>query len=167
MTASIRRLFGRCNKWHKIAAKTKSEKDINKHKTLRRIAKAAWKQSKFKYYNKLNEKLSNSETSAKAWWKINKNEVGITNKSSVPSLNVDGCVINNDIEKCNALNAYFAGQCKLDVPKSAADFLLAVESDLLLVHDHISCTLDNIYTSEDEISEILGLLNVRCCLKCN
>ena len=159
MTKKIKNLFNRANKWHKISSKTKLQKDIDKHKTLRRIAKAAFKQSKFNYFCKLNEKLSNPETSSKTWWQLNKNEIGICKKSSVPSLNVEGIVLNDDTEKCIALNNYFASQCNLDVPISAKLYLTELKADLLADEFENNISLNDVTASEIQISQILRSLN--------
>ena len=157
MTNKIKRLFNKSNKLHKKALKSKLPKDIDKHKTARRIAKAEWKKARFQYYHKLNLKLISHETSTKAWWKLNKQELGLNKKQSIPSLICDNKIVNDTIDKCEALNNFFANQCNLEVPNSAFDFLANLRSSNTVTCD---VTLDEIVTSEKEINSILKTLNV-------
>ena len=76
MTKQIKVYFRRANKLHRRAMKTQLPADIEKHRVARRFAKSNWKSAQFDYYRKLNQKLTDPKTSSRAWWKLNKKEMG-------------------------------------------------------------------------------------------
>ena len=118
MTKQIKVLFRRANRLHRKAIKTQLLVDIEKHRTARRLAKSSWKSAQFTYYHKLNQKLSDPKTSSKAWWKLNKNEMGLSKCSSIPSVIIGGNLLTDGIAKCEAFNEFFSAQCNLSVPVS-------------------------------------------------
>ena len=108
MTKQIKVLFiRRANRLHRKAIKTQLPVDIEKHRTARRLAKSIWKSAQFTYYHKPNQKLSDPKTSSKAWWKLNKNEMGLSKCSSIPPLIIDGNLLTDGIAKCESFNEFF------------------------------------------------------------
>ena len=136
---------------------TKHPKDIEKHASARRLAKCEFKKSQFDYYYKLNLKLMEKETSSKAWWKLNKRELGQNQRASIPSLIVDNVVLNDNVDKCTALNRFFAEQCNLSVPFPSTQFL---SNEKAKIENQTLPEIEEFRVSQYEIKEILKSVNV-------
>ena len=143
---------------HKRAQRSKSIIDKERHAAARRLAKAEWKKCKFNYYFDLNEKLLNKNTSSKTWWKLCKQELGISKKSLIPPLIVDGEIITDDVLKCEALNNYFALQCTKIVPPTSASFL-AIEKTKLLSSSAVPI-LDDVVVNQTDIINVTNSVNI-------
>ena len=103
-----------------------------------------------RWYN-LNLKFLNNETSSKAWWKLNKNELGISKRVSIPSLVSNIKIISYDVEKCEALNVYFADQCKSNVTGHAKQNLDIETNNLNNNNSPPTNLLNEIKTTAEEI----------------
>ena len=156
MTLKIKNLFKKANKLHKRAQYTKRNIDIEKHKSARRIAKSEWKKSQFNFYLNLNLKLMDKETSTKAWWKLNKIEMGISKRVAIPSLVQNGTILTDDEDKCEVLNNFLADQCRLNVPDHATFFINNEKSKLVSP----PITLDNIIVLVNDVLSITKSLNI-------
>ena len=113
MTSTVRSLFRRCNRFHKIAQRTKLPIDIENHKISRKIAKQSWKCAKNEYLQKLSNKIVNPSLRQKSFWNLMKNLKG-SKHLSIPCLIKDEIKYESNIEKCEILNDYFVMQTKLN-----------------------------------------------------
>ena len=64
--------------------------------------------------DKLATKLTSNKLSPKGWWKVLKHFIKPNQSSSIPLLNKDGVTFEDDIDKANLPNDYFADQTSLD-----------------------------------------------------
>ena len=157
MTNKIKNLFKKANKLHKRALNTKHPRDIEKHASARRLAKCEFKNlSLTNNYYKLNLKLLEKETSSTAWWKLNKRELGQNQRASIPSLIVDNVVLNDNVEKCTALNRFFAEQCNLSVPFPSTQFL---SNERAKIDNQTLPEIEEFSVSQYEAKEILKSVN--------
>ena len=116
------------------------------------------KKSQFDYYYKLNLILLEKETSSKAWWKLNKRELGQNQRASIPSLIVDNVVLNDNVEKCPALNRFFAEQCNLIVPFPSTQFL---SNEWAKIDNQSLPEIEEFSVSQYEVKEILKSVNAK------
>ena len=72
------------------------------------------RKSKKSGINKLSLKLLDTNLQPKGYWRTLKQFMKPEQSSSVPSLNADGIVLDDDADKANLLNDYFTQQTTLD-----------------------------------------------------
>ena len=149
MTSHVKKLFRRCHRYHKIAQRSRNESDIENHRLARKTAKAAWKQAKNKYANKLFNRMANPEQRQKAYWKL-MNSVSCTKHTSIPTLIVDGRSYASGVDKFEILNKFFVEQT-----------ILNCETEPVLPPLEVKCddALSNIVVSEMEVVQVLHSLN--------
>ena len=81
------------------------------------------------YYSKLSIKLSNPETSLKAYWSILKYFVNDKKISIIPPLYHNGNFINDFRQKVELFNSFFAEQCSILQDSSELPINLAPRTD--------------------------------------
>ena len=151
MTLTVRKLFNKCHRLHRVAQKTGKPEDILKHKIARKNAKKSWKRAKSNYF----EKLSRGGSKIKAHWKIIKCVTGRQNPR-IPVI-VDGDIFySSDLEKCNIFNEYFAEQTRLDPEKSSDSSSLTDDCK----NFNYSELIDDIVVIESLVKKILETLEI-------
>ena len=86
----------------------------NKFKKLRNKVITQIRLSKQQYLDQLSNKLKTKPLSSKDWWSTLKTFISLSSKTSVPTLEKDGRVYNDDTDKANLLNNFFRDQTLLD-----------------------------------------------------
>ena len=146
-TPQLRKLFQNCYRLHKRKNRTKRPADIDKYLEARRLAKTSFKESRKNYYDNLNLKIGNPETTSKTFWKLLKSLFN-KNHSGVPTLNENGTSITNDLGKAEALNMFFASQSTInDIDSQLPPFTFITDA-----------RLDQINITEIEVRNILTSL---------
>ena len=141
---NLRKLFTNCYRLHKKKNKTKREIDITNYVNARRLAKTALKEARRYYYENLNTKIDNPETTSKTFWKLLKS-IFEKNNTGIPTLNVDGNQISDDKGKAEALNDFFVSQSTiLDDGSQLPPFNYVTDA-----------RLDHIIINIQEVKEIL------------
>ena len=75
---------------------------------------------------KLTEKLENSNTGLKDWWKTLKHFIKPNKTNAIPPLNNDRVIYSDDTDKANILNNYFTAQTLLDENKGSLPQTMSV-----------------------------------------
>ena len=136
----MRRLYRKCHILHKRKNITKKQSDIEKYQTARHQAKTAFRTSRNNYYEDLNAKIENPETTCKTFWKLLKSIMN-QNNTGIPTLNVNGNQVYDDKGKADALNDFFASQSNInDNDDPLPEFYYATDARL----DHIAITYEEI-----------------------
>ena len=143
-TPNIRNLFRKCHTLHKRKNLTNNENDIERYQNARHMAKTAFRNARRDYYNNLNEKIENPETTTKTFWKLLKNIMN-KNSSGIPTLNVNGSQIHDDRGKAEALNDFFVSQSTIgDNNDDLPPFTYVTDA-----------RLDQIIVTEEQVKQIL------------
>ena len=114
MTTEVRRLFRCSHRLHKIAQRSRSNVDIEKHRDARRVAKKAWNQAKKNYLIKLHDKINKPDYFQKGHWALLKNVMG-PKFMSIPTLIENEINYNSESEKCEVLNNFFVSLSNLNL----------------------------------------------------
>ena len=119
-------------------------------KALQNKLTSTTENAKSKYYSKLSMKLSNPETSSKAYWSILKSFVNDKKIPIIPPLYHNGNFITDFCKKAELLNLFFAKQCSILQNSSKLPANLAPRTDQSLTF---------INFSQDDILKIIRNLN--------
>ena len=125
------------------------EEDKQRLDTFRVECKVAVEQAKSTYIMNLGNKLNDSDTSPKTYWKIIKRVMNRSKFPSIPPLLVNNTFVINSREKCNQFADFFSQQCKL------------VLNDSVLPNFHFLTTkrIETIAIQECEIISLIRNLN--------
>jgi hypothetical protein len=170
MTCLVRRLFRKCHRLHKIAIRSKSAGDLENHRNARREAKIAWKQAQKIYYEKLNKKLENPDTSKKSYWKIIKSLQGQTKITSIPEIVENGKSYRDVKDIVTILNNYFVAQTKMIhpdesslVPVVDADVNIPTLTSIQITNENILNCLKNLKLGKSNGVDGIGNIILRAC----
>ncbi|VDI33342.1 Hypothetical predicted protein [Mytilus galloprovincialis] len=145
----LRKLIRKKNRLHSKAKRFNRSADWNKFRQIRNKVTTSIRQAREPYQKNLIQKLSNSNLSARTWWKTCNQISGIKpTHSGIPPLLKDDNLIFNDIDKANEFNNFFAMQTNIDDTE-------AVIPDLT-VPDY---TLSDITLKDSEVEDVLKILN--------
>ena len=154
MTNKIKKLFKNCNKLHKKFKLSSLDTDKAIYVSARNEAKNQWRKAKYNHFLKINEKMMNSESSSKQWWKIARGQLGVGKNRGVDALLDNNVLVLDDTDKCNLFNRYFLNEATLLVNKEDADRVIIGGSHL----PELNC-LSDIEIREDDIEAILKKLD--------
>lgn len=152
MTSDVRKMFSLAKRYHKRARRTQNPIHIEIFREARREAKACYKRSQTKFYSDISNKLLDSSTCTKSYWRLTKLVYGPKIHKGIPDLTHGNTVVSDTPTKANLLNSYFTEQCKLP-PNSDTD----IPSD---PGQRIESTLADISTTPGEVYNILRRLDV-------
>ena len=107
MTMHVKRLFRLSSKLNRRAKLSLSQIDMDNYKLARNKAKNEWRKTRYLHYLKVNNRMTDPDTTPKQWWKIASAQMGTNKIKSIPCLVVNDVIISDDRNKCNALNQYF------------------------------------------------------------
>lgn len=114
ITTAIKKQIRKRKRAYKKAKRINTTRLWNKFKKLRNNVVSAIRQSKQDYINQLSNKLQSVTLSSKDWWTTLKAFISPSTKSSVPTLEKDGCIYSDETDKANLLNDFFRDQTLLD-----------------------------------------------------
>lgn len=115
MHNEIRKLIRKRKRIHKRAKASNNDQNIwEQYRKTRNEVVSAIRKAKNNYYNKLAGLADKNVKNSKLWWKISKQLLNNTKKSEYPALNSNGSLIENDYEKAQLFNDYFASQSDID-----------------------------------------------------
>ena len=143
-TPYLRKKFQICYRLHKRKNRTNRPADVQKYTEARRNAKTLFRQARKTYYENLQSKIENPETTSKTFWKLLKSLFS-TSSTGIPTLNVNGTPITENRAKAEALNQFFASQSTIEDPNS----------DLPPFNFVTDARLDHINIDDDEVKNIL------------
>ena len=114
MTGHIRRLLRKRNRYHKQYRRTQSVRYLELWRNSRKVVKSEIKKQKAQYFVNINEKLSDSKTPNKLFWKLTKSLLGFSKANEIPCLKDDaGNCFTTPLEKAEHLAHYFASQNRI------------------------------------------------------
>ena len=114
ITTAVRKLIRKRKRAYKKAKQLNTTILLNKFKKIRNKVIESIRKSKQLYLDQLSNKLKSESLSSKDWWSTLKSFISPVEKSSVPTLEKDGCVYSDDTDKANILNNFFRDQTLLD-----------------------------------------------------
>ena len=152
MNGLIRKTIRKRRRLHSKAKRTNSDYDWAKYRKIRNKCVNLVKSAKDRYIEIQTSSLDSPSLSIHNWWKLLKNVLGTaSNKSDYPPLNVEGEIVENDIDKGIIFSTFCCRQSCIDDS----------EVDLPEEYDNIQIPkLDNIHITEQDIKDILIQLNI-------
>ena len=114
ITTAVRKLIHKRKRAYKKAKQLNTTTLWNKFKKIRNKVIESIRKSKQLYLDQLSNKLKSESLSSKDWWSPLKSFISPVEKSSVPTLEKDGCVYSDYTDKANILNNFFGDQTLLD-----------------------------------------------------
>ena len=135
---------------HKRFKRTNNLVYWESYKNIRNLAVSELRNSKKKYFDKLDELLSTSTTDSKIFWKTAKQFLNFRkSSSSIPTLKRNDYYAENDLQKANLLNTYFISQLNvIDDNKSLPEL------------EPTQHSLNVIQTTCQDVIDVLRNLNV-------
>lgn len=147
----IRKLIRKRKRLYRKAKKTNGQLIWHEFRKPRNSVTNEIRKSKQNYFNKLTEELNREKINSKSFWKISKQLLKLDlSSSSVPPLQVNGEILEIDLDKATALNDYFASQSTVD----------DTNRTLPPVNPINYHTLDSIAISDQDIKDVLQSLDV-------
>ena len=165
ITNEIKQMIRKRNRIRKKAKKSNNPMHWYKFRQIRNKIVNKLKSAKDKHYDKTTQKIETQQFCSKDWWKMVKEVSCFTNKSSELDvlINENGIVINDDEEKANLLNNYFAIQSTMNtadlnppsLPVSSDPNLESVTIINQDIIDVLQCLDTNKACGPDSINPIL------------
>ena len=150
INSNIKRNIRQRKRLYKKAKRTNTVNRWEQFKHKRNEVNALIRTAKSQYNVKLAKDLKNNDINSKKWYKLT-SELLIqkTDQTPIHFLEVDNKIIENDIDKAEALNTYFCKQSRIDDS-------VATLPDLVLP-DY--AFLDEIYITDEDVREAIIRLN--------
>ena len=147
----IRKLMRKRNRYRRKAKKSNNRIDWTKFKQLRNKVVALLRSAKSKYFNKLHDKINDEKFGSKDWWKLVKQVSAFNNVDSEIKVLVDSNdqAINDNTDKANLLNAFFASQSTID----------DLNKELPTIDSHVQTKIENIIITEQDVTDSLLCLD--------
>ena len=114
INSSIKRKIRARKRAYKKAKATNAAYHWQKFRTIRNETITCIRKSKKSFYDNLSNKLLKNDLSPRDWWKTLKSFISKQNNTSLPTLENNGVLAFESIEKANLLNDYFANQTILN-----------------------------------------------------
>ncbi|MCG7869883.1 MAG: hypothetical protein JAY74_26365 [Candidatus Thiodiazotropha taylori] len=147
----IRKLIRKRKRLYRRAKRTNIQQVWQKFKKTRNTVINEIRKSQQEYLNKLSDQLNAEKVNPKLFWKISKQLLNLDlSSSSVPPLNVNGNILENDLDKATALNSFFAAQSTVDDSNKSLPAVGLIDHPLL----------NSITITNQEVLDVLQSLNV-------
>ncbi|MCG8077918.1 MAG: reverse transcriptase family protein, partial [Candidatus Thiodiazotropha taylori] len=150
LTSNIKKMMRKRKRLYDKYQKAKNEANLSAYKIFRNKVTAAIRRSKKTATDKLAKRLSDSTLKPKDYWKTLKQFIKPHQSTSLPPLVNNDTVLEDDTDKANILNDYFAQQTTLDETNASLPATPLYDVN----------TLNSIVTTADEIQSILKSLPV-------
>ncbi len=147
ITTNIKRMIRKRKRLYHKAKETNNLLHWTSFQKFRNDVISAIRQSKNDCYDGISNKLKSGQPSTKDWWSTLKYFICENENKTIPPLQHDGLIIDDDIEKANILNNFFRDQTLLVDPPEP--FPTASPYD-------ITNNLESITLNESEIQNILS-----------
>ena len=150
LTCKIKKMMRKRKRLYDKYMQSKSETDHSNYKRFRNKVTTEIRKSKKSVIDKLSQKLLDTNLQPKDYWRTLKQFIKPEQSSSIPSLNADGVVLDDDADKANLLNDYFTQQTTLD----------DTHASLPATPLENTSTLNSLNLTQAEVQETLKSLNV-------
>lgn len=150
ITCNIRKLIRKRKRVYRRYKRTSSIFYLEKYKKLRNMIVSKIRIAKKQYFDNLEHVLSTEDLNSRLFWKTSKQILNLRKYSKIPTLELNGEVADDDLEKANMLNNYFSSQTLVN----------DTNKQLPIPNLPIYNNLDSIDITVQEVSDILVNLNV-------
>ncbi|MEW8547700.1 MAG: reverse transcriptase domain-containing protein, partial [Candidatus Thiodiazotropha sp.] len=135
ITSNIKFFIRRRKRAYKKARHSNLPCHWHQFRQLRNKVTKLIRESKTTCKDKIVNKLKSDTLSSKDWWTTLKTVISPNSKNSVPSLDKDGVIVSDELEKANVLNDYFRDQTLIDDTHAELPDIAKynVQSDLTLI----------------------------------
>ena len=149
-TSKIKKMMRKRKRLYDKFVQTKTDTNHTNYKTYRNKVTNEIRKSKKSVTDKISNKLLDSNLQPKDYWRTLKQFIKLQQRSSIPPLNADDVILDDDTDKANLLNDYFTQQTSLD----------DTHTSLLATPLENTNTLSSVIITQDEVHETLNSLNV-------
>ena len=147
----IKKYIRRKNRIHKKAKKTNTIGQWEKFRKIRNKCNKLILNAKQSYFDKISEKINTETNGSKNWWKLVKSLLHSDSGGdrSIPPLQVENDMIQDDNKKAELFNDYFCKQADLNDSETSVPDI----TDILING------LEQITVTENEVEDILKILD--------
>ena len=151
ITTKIKKYIRRKNRIHKKAKKTNTIGQWEKFRKIRNKCNKLILNAKQSYFDKISEKINTETNGSKNWWKLVKSLLHSDSGDdrSIPPLQVENDMIQDDNKKAELFNDYFCKQADLNDSETSVPDI----TDILING------LEQITVTENEVEDILKILD--------
>ena len=151
ITTKIKKYICRKNRIHKKAKKTNTIGQWEKFRKIRNKFNKLILNAKQSYFDKISEKINTETNGSKNWWKLVKSILHSDSGGdrSIPPLQVENDMIQDDNKKAELFNDYFCKQADLNDSETSVPDI----TDILING------LEQITVTENEVEDILKILD--------
>ena len=151
ITSKVKQLIRKRKRLHKRFKRTNKLVYWESYKIIHNLAVKELRNSKKKYFDKLDELLSTSTTDSKIFWKTAKQFLNLgKSSSSIPTLKLNDYYAKDDLKKANLLNTYFISQSNV----------IDDNISLLPKHESTQYSLNVIQITCQDVRDVLRNLNI-------
>ena len=150
LTAKIKKMMRKRKRLYDKFKQSKTDSNMVKYKRYRNKVTNEIRKSKKSVTDKLSNKLLDSKLQPKDYWRTLKQFIKPHQSSSIPPLNANGTILDDDSDKANFLNDYFTKQTSLDDSHASLP-ATPLEN---------TSTLNSLNITQAEVHETLMSLNV-------
>ena len=143
----IRKVMRQRNRLRRKAKKSNNLMHWVKFKQIRNKVVDLLRSAKRNYFSNLHDKIKTEKFGSKDWWKLVKKVSGLNNAHNDIKVLIDSNdkVINDNTDKANLLNTFFASQSTIDdTNKDIPDFDFQIDS-----------SIDSITITEEDVTDFL------------
>lgn len=149
MNGNIRKQIRQRNRLYNKAKQTQSPIHLNNYRNKRNDVVSLIREAKKSYMQKLQANLADPKTPIKQWYKIANEISSLKNKKNPPPpLKNNTSFDIHPLDKANTLNKHFANISKIENPPPLPE------------ETHPNFSLDDIYITEQDVSDQIHALNV-------
>ena len=151
ITAKIKKYICRKNRIHKKAKKTNTIGQWEKFRKIRNKCNKLILNAKQSYFDKISEKINTETNGSKNWWNLVKSLLHSDSGGdrSIPPLQVENDMIQDDNKKAELFNDYFCKQADLNDSETSVPDI----TDILING------LEQITVTENEVEDVLKILD--------
>ena len=150
INSNVKRNIRQRKRLYKKAKRTNTVNRWEQFKHKRNEVNTLIRTAKSQYNVKLAYNLKNNDINSKKWYKLTSELLTQkTDQTSIPFLEVDNKIVENDIDKAEALNTYFCKQSRIDDSAAALPDLVLPDYAFL----------DEIYITDEDVREAIIRLN--------
>ena len=150
LTSKIKKMMRKRKRLYDKYVQTKTDMNHTNYKTYRNKVTNEIRKSKKSVTDKISNKLLASNLQPKDYWRTLKQFIKPQQRSSIPPLNADDVILDDDTDKANLLNDYFTQQTSLDDTHASLPATPLENTN----------TLSSVILTQEEVHETLNTLNV-------
>ena len=150
LTSKIKKMKRKRKRLYDKYMQSRTDTNHKNYKTYRNKVTNEIRKSKKSVTDKISNKLLDTNLQPKDYWRTLKQFIKPQQRSSIPPLNADDVILDDDSDKANLFNDYFTQQTSLD----------DTHASLPATPLENTTTLSSFIITQDEVQETLKSLNV-------